>query len=87
MGDGEKKLGRGLDFLISRTGVTTEDEVISVPVEKIRPNRNQPRKDFQQEPLSELEESIRKHGLLQPIVVRRADNGYEIVAGERRWRA
>jgi len=87
MGEGDKKLGRGLDFLISKGSLTTEDEVVSVPVERIKPNRQQPRRDFQPEPLADLEESIRKHGLLQPIVVRRIDDGYEIVAGERRWRA
>jgi ParB family chromosome partitioning protein len=88
MGEGDKKLGRGLDFLISPKGsLTTEDEVVSIPVERIRPNRQQPRRDFQPEPLADLEESIRKHGLLQPIVVRKTEDGYEIVAGERRWRA
>jgi ParB family chromosome partitioning protein len=56
-------------------------------VEKIRPNALQPRAGFEGEPLAELEASIREQGILQPVLVRRAGDGYELVAGERRWRA
>jgi ParB family chromosome partitioning protein len=57
------------------------------PIEKIRPNRNQPRKHFAPEKLEELAASIREKGIIQPIIVTRVDDGYEIIAGERRWRA
>lgn len=56
-------------------------------ITSIEPNRNQPRKDFDEEALNELAESIRKHGVLQPILVRKSGKRYEIIAGERRWRA
>lgn len=56
-------------------------------INDIKPNANQPRKTFDQEKLDELGASIKAHGMIQPIVVRRSTNGYEIVAGERRWRA
>ena len=56
-------------------------------ITSIEPNRNQPRKDFDEEALNELAESIRKHGILQPILVRKSGKRYEIIAGERRWRA
>ena len=61
--------------------------VVFLPERSIRPNPNQPRKIFQPEALDELAESIRQHGILQPLSVRRADNGYELIAGERRLRA
>jgi ParB family chromosome partitioning protein len=57
------------------------------PIEKIRPNRNQPRKHFSVDKLEELAASIREQGIIQPLVVTKADDGYEIIAGERRWRA
>ena len=57
------------------------------PIEKIRPNRNQPRKHFSADKLEELAASIREQGIIQPLVVTKTDDGYEIIAGERRWRA
>ncbi|MBO4390189.1 MAG: ParB/RepB/Spo0J family partition protein [Lachnospiraceae bacterium] len=63
------------------------DIVAMVKLSKIEPNRDQPRKDFEEEGLQELAESIRNHGLIQPILVRPVGDHYEIVAGERRWRA
>jgi ParB family chromosome partitioning protein len=57
------------------------------PIEKIRPNRNQPRKHFAADKLEELAASIREQGIIQPLVVTKTDEGYEIIAGERRWRA
>ncbi|TYP57410.1 nucleoid occlusion protein [Thermosediminibacter litoriperuensis] len=63
-------------------------EVISIPVDAIKPNPYQPRKNFDDESLRELTDSIKVYGVLQPIVVRRVGkNGYELIAGERRWRA
>lgn len=81
-----KGLGRGLDSLFD---INTEESVVTeVMLSEIEPNRDQPRKDFDEEALNELAESIKKHGLIQPIVVRsKASGGYEIIAGERRWRA
>ena len=81
-----KGLGRGLDSLFD---VNTEDTgVTEVMLSEIEPNRDQPRKDFDEAALNELADSIKKHGLLQPILVRtKATGGYEIIAGERRWRA
>lgn len=64
------------------------DEVIYVPISQIEPNRFQPRSVFQQEKIDELAQTIHTHGMIQPIVVRRLDeNSYELIAGERRWRA
>ncbi|MFT7676897.1 MAG: ParB family chromosome partitioning protein [Planctomycetota bacterium] len=81
-------LGRGLDSLIAG-GSPEALEVGSriLAITKIRPNPNQPRKTFDSTHLEELRDSIRLHGVLQPICVRQIDGGYEIVSGERRWRA
>lgn len=80
-------LGRGLDSLFNENA-TDEGGVITVNLNDIEPNRAQPRKDFDEEALSELAESIAEHGLIQPIVVKPTTNGrYSIIAGERRWRA
>ena len=80
-------LGRGLDSLFNENA-TDEGGIITVNLNDIEPNRAQPRKDFAQESLSELAESIAEHGLIQPIVVKPTTNGrYSIIAGERRWRA
>ncbi|MBO5020218.1 MAG: ParB/RepB/Spo0J family partition protein [Clostridia bacterium] len=80
-------LGRGLDALFNENA-TDEGGVITVNLNDIEPNRDQPRKDFDESALSELAESIAEHGLIQPIVVKPITNGrYSIIAGERRWRA
>ena len=80
-------LGKGLDALFNENATDTASGT-ELNIFEIEPNRDQPRKDFDDESISELSESILKHGLLQPIVVRPKPNGrYEIVAGERRWRA
>lgn len=65
----------------------TPDEIINLEVSKIIPNRQQPRTVFNDEKISELAESIKEHGIIQPIIVRKTDNGYELIAGERRFRA
>ena len=61
--------------------------IIFLPARSIRPNPAQPRKVFREDALEELAESIRRHGILQPLSVRRVDNSYELIAGERRLRA
>ncbi len=80
-------LGRGLEALIpmSRDGGAMVPQMIAI--DQIRPSRLQVRTRFDAEPLGELAESIRQHGLLQPLLVRRHVDGYELIAGERRWRA
>lgn len=80
-------LGRGLDALIpmSREGDAMVPQMIAV--DQIRPSHQQVRTRFDAEPLGELAESIRMHGVLQPLLVRRLQDGYELIAGERRWRA
>jgi ParB family chromosome partitioning protein len=80
-------LGRGLDALIpmSRQGEAMVPQMIAV--DQIRPSHQQVRSRFDAEPLGELAESIRQHGVLQPLLVRRSIDGYELIAGERRWRA
>ena len=80
-------LGRGLEALIpmSREGGAMVPQMIAI--DQIRPSRLQVRTRFDAEPLGELAESIRQHGLLQPLLVRRHLDGYELIAGERRWRA
>lgn len=80
-------LGRGLDSLFNENA-TDNGGAVSVRLNDIEPNRDQPRKDFDEQAISELADSIAKHGLIQPIVVRPQANGtYRIIAGERRWRA
>ncbi|MBR6510083.1 MAG: ParB/RepB/Spo0J family partition protein [Clostridia bacterium] len=80
-------LGRGLDSLFNENS-TDNNNAVTVNLNDIEPNRNQPRKDFDEQALSELADSIAKHGLIQPIVVKPTANGrYMIIAGERRWRA
>ena len=82
-------LGRGLDILFQDTGAGGGDEGVStLRLAEIEPDKNQPRKAFDDTALSELAASITEHGVLQPIVVRPSPaGGYIIVAGERRWRA
>jgi len=88
-------LGRGLSALMSDVGMveaatgrgTTAPGVREVPIERVRPNPDQPRRIFKQEALDDLTESIRIKGVLQPLLVRERGGIYEIVAGERRWRA
>ncbi|MBO5089901.1 MAG: ParB/RepB/Spo0J family partition protein [Clostridia bacterium] len=80
-------LGRGLDSLFNENS-TEENGVLKLNINDIEPNREQPRKDFDDDAVSELADSIAQHGLIQPIVVTPLSNGrYSIVAGERRWRA
>src|SRR5215831_10792940 len=80
-------LGRGLEALIpmSRDGGAMVPQMIAI--DQIRPSRLQVRTRFDSEPLGELADSIRQHGVLQPLLVRKHVDGYELIAGERRWRA
>ena len=85
-------LGRGLDALftnkVSEEEKIKENEIVqNLRVIEIEPNRNQPRRNFDEESLEELAQSIKKYGVIQPIIVTQKDGFYEIVAGERRWRA
>lgn len=93
---GKKRLGRGLDALLPKEKAITEPKsggenrgnLDEVPIEWIRPGKYQPRTHFSDESIEELAESIKAQGLMQPIVLRALDsNQYEIIAGERRWRA
>jgi len=82
-----KGLGKGLGALIENASVGGED-VTSLPLQKIEPNPLQPRKLFDEEELQTLADSISQHGIIQPLTVRKGENGfYQIIAGERRWRA
>ena len=99
MANKKRGLGRGLESLLSgaATGVDKGDDpndpengkLANIPVDLIRPGKYQPRQDFDQDALNELADSIRAQGVVQPIVVRPLGDGkeYEIIAGERRWRA
>lgn len=82
-----KRLGRGLDALIPSLSVNDDDKVIEISLSQLRPNPYQPRKTFDEDSIKELAESIKQHGIIQPIIVRTVLKGYEIIAGERRFRA
>lgn len=92
---GEKKrgLGRGLSALMADVSESETNTATSqtagqqIPIERIHPNPNQPRKRFESAPLDDLVASIKEKGVLQPLIVRPSGDGFEIVAGERRWRA
>ncbi len=81
-------LGKGLDALFGENTLDTDGNVTTLRLTDIEPNKDQPRKQFDEEALSELSQSIAQHGVLQPLLVRPMTNGtYQLVAGERRWRA
>jgi ParB family chromosome partitioning protein len=89
-GAGKRRLGRGLEALLGPTTLEEaerEGPLRELPVEEIRPNRYQPRRAIDPAALAELKSSMSISGLLQPVLVREARNGFELVAGERRWRA
>ncbi len=87
--------GKGLEALfessrkesVKNNTENTDGKVVLLDINKIEPNRNQPRKQFQEESLEELAESIKNYGVIQPIVVKQNEDYYELIAGERRWRA
>ena len=83
----EKRLGRGLAQIIESSAQATPS-IIHLRTEQIRPSRYQPRQTFEPEKLEELKRSVKRHGIIQPVIVRPVAHGiYELVAGERRWRA
>ena len=93
MSEPKKGLGRGLSALLGEAPrpadevTARRDSVREVEIARIRPNPAQPRQHFDEDSLAELAESIRQHGVLQPILLRPVGDGYELIAGERRWRA
>lgn len=80
-------LGRGLSALLSDTAATSNEELLEIDIDLIDPNNAQPRTNFNEERLEELAQSIRSNGIVQPLLVRRRGARYQLVAGERRWRA
>jgi ParB family chromosome partitioning protein len=85
-----KALGKGLSALIPDRPLVVQAEgtgVLEIPVQKIFPNPRQPRKSFDPEGIAELVSSVRSRGVIQPILVREGNGGFELIAGERRWRA
>lgn len=92
---GRKGLGKGIDAMISGDDTKTKQvvkevvkEVDTIDINKIEPNSNQPRKNFNEDKIHELAESIKQHGLIEPLIVQKGKKGfYTIIAGERRWRA
>ena len=81
-------LGKGLDAIFMDNETEDGNSTVKLKISDIEPNRQQPRKEFNEEALTELADSISKHGILQPLLVRPLpDGGYQLVAGERRWRA
>jgi ParB family transcriptional regulator, chromosome partitioning protein len=82
-----KGLGKGLDALITSLHIDESDKVIQIPLSQLRANPYQPRKHFNEDSIKELSDSIKEHGVIQPIIVRKVLKGFEIIAGERRYRA
>ena len=85
-------LGKGLDALFMNANIETEEKqeneiVKNIKVIEIEPNREQPRRIFKEEAIDELAESIRQYGVIQPIIVTKKGDYYQIIAGERRWSA
>lgn len=85
----QRGLGRGLGALIEDfSAPAQEEQITTLPLQKVEPNKNQPRRSFDEVELEALAASIREHGILQPLAVRPMEDGfYQIIAGERRWRA
>ena len=89
----KRGLGKGLEALLGEGSSAIADRAVSqgvvelIRINEIEPNTNQPRKRFEENALNELAESIARHGVIQPIIVRRQGEVYKIIAGERRWRA
>lgn len=83
----KKGLGRGLGALIDDVEDSQENGILNIKLNNIEPNTKQPRKYFNDEKLKQLAESIKQHGVVQPIIVKKENDIYRIIAGERRWRA
>ena len=83
-----KALGRGLSALLGTPDLETSETLREIDIDRILPNSHQPRKNFDEDALNELADSIREHGVVQPVVVRPLEDGFfQLIAGERRWRA
>lgn len=80
-------LGKGLGALLPELGEGEAKTLLYCGIEEIIPNRSQPRKHFDESKLKELADSVKEKGILEPLIVRRVDQGYELIVGERRWRA
>lgn len=80
-------LGKGLSALLKDRQELPESEQRDLPIDLLKPNRFQPRQSFSEQRIQELAESIRHHGFVQPIIVRKSGDHFQIIAGERRWRA
>ncbi len=90
MSKAKRGLGRGLGALIPQEEVKSNEvtgSVEEIDLDTIKPNRDQPRKNFDRESIQVLADSIREYGVIQPIVLKKIKNGFELIAGERRWRA
>ena len=93
MANAKGGLGKGLDALfpsnvnVDILSTDSKDAVVELKINEVEPNINQPRKNFDNDKLVELADSIKEHGVIQPIIVTKKDNYYQIIAGERRWRA
>ncbi|MCG8643695.1 MAG: ParB/RepB/Spo0J family partition protein, partial [Desulfobacterales bacterium] len=86
----KKRLGKGLDALLPNDNIvidSNQSKIIEISIDDIEPNPYQPRKEFDQEQLIELSQSIKEHGLIQPISVKKIGSKYQLIAGERRLRA
>ena len=83
----KRGLGRGLGALLGPEPEPSTEAALEIPLDRVRPNPHQPRKRFDEAALTELADSIRTSGVIQPIVVRRSGDSFELIAGERRWRA
>jgi len=84
----ERRLGRGLGSLIGPTEDSSTEEIPrEIELTRIQPNPRQPRRTFDEAALSELALSLKEHGVLQPVVLRQTATGFELISGERRWRA
>lgn len=83
----KRGLGKGLGALIPENEEKIQNAVVDLKITDVEPNDKQPRKAFDDQALTDLAESIKEHGVVQPIIVRQVGNSYQIIAGERRWRA
>ncbi len=83
----KRGLGKGLGALIPENEEKVQNAIIELKITDVEPNDKQPRRAFDDQALTDLSESIKEHGVVQPIIVRQIGNGYQIIAGERRWRA
>ena len=87
MANKKPALGRGLEALIPDIEPEVEGGITEIDINEIQPNKEQPRKKFDEDKLKQLAESIKEHGVVQPVIVKKEGEFYSLIAGERRWRA